>query len=106
MALDVCQTHFESGLILNVKYIHIIFYHELLFLGVGRVLNFKDFFWTVRHCLNHPQGPYPQSNTTHHKMAELEKKRAGKCSIAPGSAIVLRRAWVRGSVHHAIWRIF
>ena len=52
------RTHFEYGLILNVKYIHIIFYHELLFLGVGRVLNFKDFFWTVRHCLNHPQGPY------------------------------------------------
>ena len=38
-------------------------------------------------------------------MAARVYLRADKCSIAPGSAIVLRRAWVRGSVYHAIWRI-
>ena len=32
--------------------------------------------------------------------------RAGKCSIAPRFPILSRRAWERGSVHHAIWRIF
>ena len=30
-------------------------------------------------------------------MAALEDQRAGKCSIAPGSAIFLRTAWARGS---------
>ena len=39
-------------------------------------------------------------------MSEQRLPRAGKCSIAPGSAIVLRRVWVRGSVCHAIWLIF
>ena len=43
---------------------------------------------------------------TKRNMAFSHFRQAGKCSIAPGSAIVLRRAWVRGSVYHAILRIF
>ena len=59
----------------------------------------------------------PQTVSTLSRISDKEVKnslrssassssRAGKCSIAPCSAIVLRRARVRGSVYHAIWRIF